>query len=78
MRKVGISRRIDELGRIVVPKEMRRELGICDKDELDIYVEGDSIVLKKKTTACIFCNQTENLHVVKEKFVCVDCIDEIK
>ena len=56
MKSTGIVRRVDELGRIVLPIEMRRTLDIAEKDALEIYVDGNHIILKKYEPACIFCN----------------------
>ena len=57
MKSTGIVRKVDELGRIVLPIEMRRTLDIAEKDALEIYVEGDSIILRKYQPACIFCQE---------------------
>ena len=56
MKSTGIVRKVDELGRIVLPIELRRTLEIADRDPLEIYVEGSSIVLKKYRPTCIFCD----------------------
>ena len=55
MKSTGIVRKVDELGRIVIPIELRRTLDIDIKDALEIYVDGDQIILKKYEPACIFC-----------------------
>ena len=57
MKSTGIVRKVDELGRIVLPIEMRRTLDIAERDPLEIYVEGDGIVLKKVQSACVFCGK---------------------
>ena len=76
MKSTGIVRNIDELGRIVIPKEMRKTLNIQCDDPMEIFVEGDRIVLSKYVPNCIFCgNHTEN--TFKGKKICPDCIDEI-
>ena len=56
MKSTGVVRKVDELGRIVIPIELRRTLGIGEKDALEIYVDADTIILKKYLPACIFCN----------------------
>ena len=61
MKSTGIVRRVDELGRIVLPIEMRRTLNIGEKDSLEIYVEGDSIILRKYQAACVFCESTKKI-----------------
>lgn len=78
MKSTGIVRKVDELGRIVLPIELRRTLGIELRDPLEIYVEGDSIVLKKYNPTCIFCGSKENIFVYHEKNVCSGCLDELK
>jgi len=77
MKSTGITRNIDELGRIVIPKEMRRNLGILDNDPLEIFVEGDSILLRKKQDKCIFCSSDTELSEYKEKYVCKACLKEL-
>ena len=77
MKATGIVRNIDELGRIVVPKEIRQRLGIAKNDPVDIYVEGDCIILKKYAPVCHFCGSSENIIEYKDKSVCTSCIDEI-
>ena len=67
MRSTGMSRPIDELGRIVIPKEIRRSFKIKDKDLLEIFIEGDSIVLKKAVSSCIICNSSEQIEEINEK-----------
>lgn len=63
MKSTGIVRRVDELGRIVLPIELRRTLNIAEKDSLEIYVDGASIMLKKYQPACIFCDNAKDIHV---------------
>lgn len=74
MKSTGIVRRLDELGRLVIPKELRRTLGIDVKDPLEIYVDGESIILKKYAPACIFCNEASGIVSFKGKNVCSNCI----
>lgn len=81
MKSTGITRKIDELGRIVIPIEIRNKLNINIKDELDIYVDGSSIVLKKYEPNCIFCGGNKDLIEYKGKLICKKCktnINEIK
>lgn len=56
MKSTGIVRKVDELGRIVLPIELRRTLGIEEKDRIEIFVDGESIILRKYQPACIFCD----------------------
>ena len=67
MKSTGIVRKVDELGRIVLPIELRRTLGIEEKDALEIYVEGASVVLRKYAPACIFCDD-----------ICPKCLKELQ
>ena len=78
MKSTGIVRNIDELGRIVVPKEIRQRLGIAKNDPVEIYVEGDNIILRKYTPVCHFCGTEENVTAFKGKNVCLACVAEIK
>ena len=74
MKSTGIVRKVDELGRIVLPIEMRRTLDIAEKDTLEVYVEGDSIILRKYQDACVFCDSVRELVNYKGRCVCQDCI----
>lgn len=78
MKSTGIVRKIDELGRIVLPIELRRTLDIDIKDSLEIYVENNSIILKKYEPTCIFCGSSNELTSFHEKNICADCIKKIK
>ena len=74
MKSTGIVRKVDELGRIVLPIELRRTLDIAEKDSLEIYIEGDTIILKKYQPACIFCDNARDIITYRGKNVCSDCI----
>ncbi len=78
MKSTGIVRKVDELGRIVLPIEMRRTLDIAERDLLEIYVEGDSIILKKYQAACVFCGNTKNVIGFEGKNICPDCLARLK
>ena len=78
MKSTGIVRKVDELGRIVLPIEMRRTLDIAERDALEIYVEGSSVILKKYKPSCIFCDATKDISVFKGKHVCPKCLKELK
>lgn len=73
MKSTGIIRRVDELGRVVIPMEIRNQFNIVEKDPIEIYVEGSCIVLKKYEPNCIFCGNTKNLVEYKDKLVCDKC-----
>ena len=78
MKLTGIVRKVDELGRIVLPIEMRRTLDIGEKDALEIYVEGSSVILKKYKPSCVFCDATKDITVFKGKNICPKCLKELK
>ena len=73
MKSTGIIRRVDELGRVVIPMEIRNQFNIVEKDPIEISVEGSCIVLKKYEPNCIFCGTTKNLVEYKDKLVCDKC-----
>ncbi len=77
MKSTGIVRKVDELGRIVLPIEMRRTLDIAERDALEIYVEGSSVILKKYKPSCIFCDATKDITLFKGKSVCPRCMKEL-
>ncbi len=74
MKSTGIVRKVDELGRIVLPIELRRTLGIEEKDRIEIFVDGESIVLRKYQPACIFCDNAKDIINYKGRNICPDCI----
>jgi len=74
----GVVRRIDELGRIVIPVEIRKRFGIIDHDALEISVQGDAIVLERPRTECVFCGSQELLTEFRDRPVCADCMDELR
>ena len=78
MKSTGIVRKVDELGRVVIPIELRRNLEIKEKDALEIFVDGEQIILKKYSPACIFCGQAKDVSTFKGKNICPACFDELK
>ena len=78
MKSTGIVRKVDELGRIVLPIELRRTLDIAERDSLEIYVEGSSIILKKYEPACIFCGDAKDVVNHKGRNICRTCLEDIK
>lgn len=74
MKSTGIIRKVDELGRIVLPIELRRTLDIAERDELEIYMENDRIILQKYENSCVFCASTRGLVNFRGKNVCQECI----
>ena len=78
MKSTGIVRKVDELGRIVLPIELRRTFDISEKDALEIYVDGNSIVLKKYEPSCIFCGNAKDVFIFKGRNMCPACMEELK
>ncbi len=73
MKSTGIVRKVDELGRVVIPIELRRTLGIEEKDALEIYVDSEKIILKKYEPACVFCGNASEVQHYRGKLVCREC-----
>ena len=73
MKSTGIVRKVDELGRVVLPIELRRTLGIEEKDPLEIYMDGPSIVLRKYQVSCVFCDSEKDIFSFRGKNVCRKC-----
>lgn len=78
MKSTGIVRNIDELGRLVIPKEMRKKMGISESSPVEIFVENDRIIVTKYQDSCIFCGGSYELSDFKGKRVCKTCAEEIK
>ena len=77
MKTTGIVRKIDELGRVVLPSELRRTMDLNVRDEVEIYLEEDKIILKKYEPACIFCGGHCNLVNYRGRNICMDCIGSL-
>ncbi len=78
MKSLGIVRKVDELGRIVLPIETRKRLGLEAKDPVEIFVEKDRVILKKYEPTCIFCGDSSGIVIYKDKRVCKNCLEELK
>lgn len=78
MKATGIVRKMDTLGRVVIPIELRRTLGIDIKDSIEIFVDNDNIILKKYNPACFFCENMTDLKLFEGKNICRNCIDKLK
>ena len=78
MKATGIIRRVDELGRIVLPMELRNKFGILEKDPMEIYVDGNCIILKKHEPNCIFCGNSKKLIEYEGKLICEKCISNLQ
>ena len=77
MKSTGIVRKVDELGRIVLPIELRRTLEIDEKDSLEIYVDGNSVILRKYLPSCVFCGEADGVTVFKGKNICQKCLAQL-
>lgn len=77
MKSIGIVRKVDELGRVVLPMELRRTLDINPRDPLEIYIDGESIILMKYEPQCVFCSQSGDMRVFRDKNVCQECLKEM-
>ena len=78
MKATGVTRKIDELGRVVLPIALRRTMNIEEKDALEFFVDGERIILKKYEPACIFCGNAEDVVNYKGKNICRACAAELK
>lgn len=78
MKSTGMVRKIDELGRIVLPAEIRQSMDIETRDSLEIYTDGERIVLQKYHPGCIFCSNADGLVYFGQKRICADCLEKIK
>jgi len=78
LKSTGIVRKIDDLGRMVIPIELRKTMNINRKDPMEIYVDNEKIILKKYEPACIFCGNAEDTFEFRGKTICSDCSEEMK
>ncbi len=78
MKSTGIVRKLDQLGRIVIPKELRTTFDIKETDPIEIFVDGTDIVLRKYQATCVFCGEAENLVNFNGKVVCSNCLKKLK
>lgn len=78
MKETGIVRKVDELGRVVLPIELRRTLDIAERDALEIYVDGDTVILKKFAPSCVFCGDIKDIVQYKEKNICRACLQQLQ
>lgn len=78
MKNTGIVRKVDKLGRIVIPKELRDTLGLNSDDMMEIYVnDNNDIVIRKYEDQCALCDSTEHLHQIHNKFLCEKCLSRV-
>lgn len=78
MKSTGMIRDVDKVGRVVIPKEIRDNLGFDEGNHLEIFVDEDMVILRKYTPACIFCGSAEDIVTYGEKKICRECIDKLK
>ena len=78
MKSTGVVRKVDELGRIVLPIELRKLMDINVKDSLEIFTDGDSVVLRKYMPACVFCGDASDVIYFNGKRVCRKCLEQLK
>ncbi|MFW6386473.1 MAG: AbrB/MazE/SpoVT family DNA-binding domain-containing protein [Bacillota bacterium] len=77
MKSTGIVRKIDDLGRMVIPIELRKTMNIDKKDPMEIFVEEDRIILKKYEPACIFCGSADETIEFKGRIICRECMENM-
>lgn len=77
MKSTGIVRKVDNLGRVVLPIELRNSLGISPTDALEIFTEGDKIILRKYEPYCVFCGEVDNVINYNSKNICKKCAKAI-
>jgi transcriptional pleiotropic regulator of transition state genes len=78
MKSTGIVRKVDELGRVVIPIELRNQFHIAEKDPIEIFVDGSFIILKKYEKSCFFCGNSKKLIDYKNKLICSKCLKNIQ
>jgi AbrB family transcriptional regulator, transcriptional pleiotropic regulator of transition state genes len=77
MKKTGMNRKVDDLGRVVIPAEIRKAFGIREGDHLDIAVDGEHIVLTRCEDSCVFCRSSTDLKEFRGRLVCAKCMREM-
>jgi transcriptional pleiotropic regulator of transition state genes len=78
LRTTGVSRKVDDLGRIVLPAELRKSFDIREGDQIEIAVEEDRIILSKRRSACTFCGERDGLRTFREHPLCASCLAELR
>ena len=78
MKSTGMVRKIDDLGRIVMPAEIRQTLGLKVRDAMEIFVDGERVILQKYQPSCIFCTNADNLVAFEDKRICPECLAKLK
>lgn len=78
MLSTGVVRKIDALGRLVLPMELRKTLSIQKQDSLEFFIEGESIILRKYSPSCAFCSEVSNVSAFHGKKICENCLEELR
>lgn len=78
MKSIGVVRKIDNLGRIVIPKSVREALSIEIDDSLEVFIDEDRIILQKYQPSCLFCDNVDNIVFFNKKRICEECLEKIK
>lgn len=78
MKPTGFVKKIDEMGRIVIPKNVRKTIGAEIGDSLQFFIDGDNIIMKKFSQSCVFCGSESDLTELNEKYICADCAAKLK
>ncbi len=78
MRNTGVRKTIDDLGRIVLPKEIRKSLGFEIRSSVELYVDGESLIITKSRNSCVICGSNDDLTEYKDKCICQKCINDLK
>jgi transcriptional pleiotropic regulator of transition state genes len=78
MKAIGIVRRVDEIGRVVIPSELRDVMGLESGSALEFYIDGEQIILRRYQPGCVFCENADDLIVFRSKRVCKACLDQLK
>ena len=77
MKPAGVVRKVDQLGRIVLPKSLRKRYQMNEGQPVEILVQGDHIILERYRPKCIFCGSIEEVNEFKERYICAQCLDEM-
>jgi AbrB family transcriptional regulator, transcriptional pleiotropic regulator of transition state genes len=77
LRRTGVARKVDQLGRVVLPSEVRRHFDISPGDLIEIAIDSDAILLKKVENCCVFCGETASLSEFSGKLVCGECVSRL-
>ncbi len=78
MKPIGVVRKVDQLGRIVLPKSLRKRYQMNEGDPVEILVQGDHIILERYRPRCVFCSSAEKVSTFNERHICLACLDEME